>query len=181
LLSPNFKILEVVKPVKIRWNSYHNTFLRAIALRDPINLIAQYIINKYEKEAAPLRTRQKKVPPPPPVVAASALNDDNWGVINNYIEILSPIQDAIKMLKARGRSGLHRVIWEVIPTLNWLLKLFKEKKDHVVNTTLDDYLDQDTIKDYYTINLNCGWLKLQKYFKKLNNTPVYYAAVLLHP
>jgi hypothetical protein len=45
------------------------------------------------------------------------------------------------MLKARGRLGLYRAIWEVIPTLNWLLKLFKEKKDRVVNATLDNYPD----------------------------------------
>ena len=45
------------------------------------------------------------------------------------------------MLEARGRSGLHGAIWEVIPTLDWLLKLFEEKKDRVVNATLDDYLD----------------------------------------
>ena len=45
------------------------------------------------------------------------------------------------MLEARGRSGLYRAIWEVIPILDWLLKLFKEKKDRVVNATLDNYLD----------------------------------------
>jgi len=74
-------------------------------------------------------------------VAAGALNNYDWGVINNYIEILLPIQDATKMLEARGRLGLYGAIWEVIPTLNWLLKLFKEKKDRVVNATLDNYLD----------------------------------------
>ncbi|OCK89228.1 uncharacterized protein K441DRAFT_735964 [Cenococcum geophilum 1.58] len=99
------------------------------------------MIDKYEKEVAPLRARRKKVPLPPPVVAAGALNDYDWGVINNYIEILLPIRDATKMLEARGRSGLHGAIWEVIPTLNWLLKLFEEKKDRVVNATLDDYPD----------------------------------------
>ena len=179
--SPDFKILEVVKPVKTRWNSYYDAFLRAVVLRGPIDSIAQYMIDKYEKEAAPLRARRKKVPPPPPVVAAGALNDYDWGVINNYIEILSPIRDATKMLEARGRSGLHGAIWEVIPTLDWLLKLFEEKKDRVVNATLDDYPDQDAIEDHYAINLNRGWLKLQKYFEKLDDTPVYYAAVLLHP
>jgi hypothetical protein len=110
LPSPDFKILEVVKPVKTRWNSYHDAFLRAVVLRGPIDSIAQYMIDKYEKEAAPLRARQKKVPPPPPVVAAGALNDYDWGIINNYIEILLPIRDATKMLEARGRSGLHRAI-----------------------------------------------------------------------
>ena len=108
--SPDFKILEVVKPVKTRWNSYYNAFLRAVALCSPIDLIIQYIINKYEKEAAPLYTRQKKVPLLPPVVAAGALNDYNWGVINNYIKILLPIWDVIKILKAKGRLGLYGVI-----------------------------------------------------------------------
>jgi hypothetical protein len=74
-------------------------------------------------------------------VVAGALNNYNWGIINNYIKILLPIQDIIKMFKARGRSGLHRVIWEVILILNWLLKLFKEKKDYIINITLDDYPD----------------------------------------
>jgi hypothetical protein len=45
------------------------------------------------------------------------------------------------MLKARGGLGLYGVIWKIIFTLNWLLKLFEEKKDCVVNVTLDDYLD----------------------------------------
>ena len=45
------------------------------------------------------------------------------------------------MLKARGRLGLHGVIWEVIFIFNWLLKLFKEEKDCIINMTLDDYLD----------------------------------------
>jgi len=103
LPSPDFKILEVVKPVKTRWNSYHNAFLQAVVLHGPINSIAQYIINKYKKEAAPLRARRKKVPLPPPIVAAGALNNYDWGVINNYIKILLPIRDATKMLEARGR------------------------------------------------------------------------------
>jgi hypothetical protein len=39
---------------------------------------------------------------------------------------------------------------------------------------------QEAIEDHYAINLNRGWLKLQKYFEKLDETPIYYAAVLLH-
>ena len=68
------------------------------------------------------------MPPPPPVIAGGALTSYNWDVIINYINILLPIRKATKMLKARGKSGLYRAIWEVIPIFNWLLKLFKEKK-----------------------------------------------------
>ena len=77
---------------------------------------------------APLIAKGKKVPLPLLLIAGGALTSNNWDVIINYINILLPIREAIKMLKARGKSGLHGVIWEVIPILNWLLNLFKEKK-----------------------------------------------------
>jgi len=35
------------------------------------------------------------------------------------------------MLEARGKSGLHGAVWEVIPIFNWLMKLFEEKLDRV--------------------------------------------------
>ena len=43
-----------------------------------------------------------------------------------------------------------------------------------------DYLDQEALEDYYELALNCGWLKLLKYYNKLDDTPVYYAATILH-
>jgi len=77
---------------------------------------------------APLIAKGKKVPLPPLLIIGGALTSDNWDVIINYINILLLIREATKMLKARGKSGLHGAIWEVIPILNWLLNLFKEKK-----------------------------------------------------
>jgi len=68
------------------------------------------------------------VPLPPPIIAGGALDSYNWDVIINYINILLLIREAIKLLEARGKSGLHGAIWEVIPTFDWLLKLFKERK-----------------------------------------------------
>ena len=68
------------------------------------------------------------MPLPPPVIAGEALTSYNWDVIINYINILLPIRKATKILKARGKSGLYGAIWEVISMLDWLLKLFEEKK-----------------------------------------------------
>jgi len=77
---------------------------------------------------APLIAKGKKVPLPPLVIIGGALDSYDWDVIINYINILLPIREATKLLKARGKSGLHGAIWEVIPIFNWLLKLFKERK-----------------------------------------------------
>ena len=77
---------------------------------------------------APLIAKGKKVPLPPPLIAGRALISNDWDVIINYINILSLIYKATKMLKAKGKLGLHSTIWKIILTLNWLLNLFKKKK-----------------------------------------------------
>lgn len=85
------------------------------------------------------------------------------------------------MLEGRGTSGRHGAIWEVIPTIEWLINLIEEKKDRVKDATPNNYPDQEAIEDHYEINVNAGWLKLKKYWEKLDDTPVYYAAAVLHP
>ena len=88
---------------------------------------------------APLIAKGKKVPLPLPLIIGGVLTSDDWDVIINYINILLPIREATKMLKARGKSGLHGAIWEVIPTLDWLLNLFKEKKARVAKAIIEGY------------------------------------------
>jgi hypothetical protein len=44
-----------------------------------------------------------------------------------------------------------------------------------------DYPDQEALENYYESALNRRWLKLSKYYNKLNDIPVYYAATILHP
>ena len=77
---------------------------------------------------APLIAKGKKILLPPPFIAGGVLTSNDWDVIINYINILLLIREATKILEARGKLGLHSAIWEVIPILNWLLNLFKEKK-----------------------------------------------------
>ena len=65
--------------------------------------------------------------------------------------------------------------------MEWLMKIFEEAKARTAEATIEDYPDQEAIEDHYDININAAWSKLEKYYKKLDDTPVYYAAVLLHP
>ena len=64
---------------------------------------------------------------------------------------------------------------------NQLLRVFKEKKDCITKAIIEDYPNQKAIEDYFIINLNAAWVKLNNYYLKLNNTLVYYVAVLLYP
>ena len=97
------------------------------------------------------------------------------------MEILSLLKEAISLVEGRGKASKHGAIQEVIFTFNWLLKVFKEKKDYVAKAIIKDYPNQEAIEDYFIINLNAAQAKLNDYYLKLNNTPVYYAAVLLYP
>ena len=97
------------------------------------------------------------------------------------MEILSPFKEAISLVEGRGKASKHSAIQEVIPTFNQLLRVFKEKKDYITKAIIEDYPNQEVIEDYFIINLNAAQVKLNDYYLKLNNTPVYYAAVLLYP
>ena len=54
------------------------------------------------------------------------------------------------------------------------------------NRAVTDHLltlpaEQLTAEDHFSINIDLAWLKLNEYYGKLDNTPIYVAAVVLHP
>lgn len=53
--------------------------------------------------------------------------------------------------------------------------LLKELEDHKA----DQAEFQD--RDHFRLNVNAAWQKLDEYYSKLDETPVYYAALALHP
>lgn len=96
-----------------------------------IDLIIYYLINKYKTKSTSAKLKKKKVTKEPRYVTKDGLSDYNQSVINNYIAILEPLTQATKILEARGKLGLHGAVQEVIPTFNWLIKLFEEKLNQV--------------------------------------------------
>ena len=92
-----------------------------------------------------------------------------------------PLREATLKLEARGKAGRHGAIWQIIPTFNWLLEKFEEEASGVNKAHQVNYPDQEAMEDHYKINLNNGWKKLQKYYNKLDDSPVWYAATILNP
>ncbi|KAF2194220.1 hypothetical protein K469DRAFT_548714, partial [Zopfia rhizophila CBS 207.26] len=43
-----------------------------------------------------------------------------------------------------------------------------------------DFNEADALEDHLVINVRAEWNKLQKYYKKLDDLPVYYAVTILH-
>ncbi|RYO14557.1 hypothetical protein AA0111_g11924 [Alternaria arborescens] len=164
LPADNYKILEVVKPCVTRWNSYCSALERAVQLQPAFN---SYIA-----------TRGNKTPEAPPWMRSGGLSANDWAVVNDYIEILLPLRSATKRLEGRGKSGRFGAIYEVLPVFEYLLVEFEQRYKPF---ELVDYEATNAPEDHLAINLKAAWVKLNDYYNRLDDSPVYYAATALHP
>ncbi|KAG9376877.1 Dimer-Tnp-hAT domain containing protein [Pyrenophora tritici-repentis] len=154
-------IRQLVKPVKTRWNSYFNTFVRAAELHGPID---GYIECKLEEHSAATATSRRR---------KNRLGDNN-----RIHSTLEPFAEATRLLEGRGRHGRHGAIWEVLVTFEWLLDQLEALKDRLKDV---NYEDLDAPEDHLITNVNLAHCKLAEYYAKFDNAPVYYTATILHP
>ena len=64
------------------------------------------------------------------------------------------------------------MIWQVAIAYEFLLTTLEKAKAEAVNRPEPSY---------YSSCINSAWVKLNKYYTKLDETPIYYAATVLHP
>ncbi|KAL7771394.1 hypothetical protein CFE70_001337 [Pyrenophora teres f. teres 0-1] len=109
---------------------------------------------------------------------SGGLTANDWAVVKDYIEILQPLKAATKRLEGRGNSSRFGAIYEVIPVFEYLLHKFKQryKPYELVN-----FEATRAPEDHLAINVKAAWAKLNSYYQKLDESPVYYAACCLHP
>ncbi|KFA68036.1 hypothetical protein S40285_09016 [Stachybotrys chlorohalonatus IBT 40285] len=74
--------------------------------------------------------------------------------------------------RKRGWTGSYGNIWDVIQGFEFLLEQLERFKD-----IAKDFPDPE----YFRININLGWQKLNEYYEILSETPIYYARLALHP
>ncbi|KAG9386849.1 hypothetical protein A1F94_003599 [Pyrenophora tritici-repentis] len=167
-------IRQLVKPVKTRWNSYFNTFVRAAELHGPID---GYIECKLEEHSAATATSRRRKNPTV-IYTRRGLSGKDWATITEYIRLLEPFAEAARLLEGRGRHGRHGAIWEVLVTFEWLLDQLEALKDRLKDV---NYEDLDAPEDHLITNVNLAHCKLAEYYAKFDNAPVYYTATILHP
>ncbi|KAG9376276.1 Dimer-Tnp-hAT domain containing protein [Pyrenophora tritici-repentis] len=167
-------IRQLVKPVKTRWNSYFNTFVRAAELHGPID---GYIECKLEEHSAATATSRRRKNPTV-IYTRRGLSGKDWATITEYIRLLEPFAEATRLLEGRGRHGRHGAIWEVLVTFEWLLDQLEALKDRLKDV---NYEDLDAPEDHLITNVNLAHCKLAEYYAKFDNAPVYYTATILHP
>jgi hypothetical protein len=71
----------------------------------------------------------------------------------------------------QGGEGGHGAVWETIKTMDFLFLKFKTAADQT----------EFEPPSHFKSGIDCGWKKLEDYYIKTDQTPVYRAALALHP
>jgi hypothetical protein len=90
-------------------------------------------------------------------------------------------------MQLQGQVGRHGHIWEVLPIFQQLLEHLERVKDlyTIENETEASQADPEAVElqqeHHFKFNINLAWQKLNEYYERLDDTPVYTAALVLHP
>ncbi|KAG7423433.1 hypothetical protein Forpi1262_v015259 [Fusarium oxysporum f. sp. raphani] len=70
-----------------------------------------------------------------------------------------------------GAEGGHGAVWETLKTMDYLFVKFKQAAEET----------QFEEPSHFKSGIDCGWAKLEDYYIKTDRTPIYRAALALHP
>jgi hypothetical protein len=191
---------ELIKDVETRWNSFYYSAERACYLKAAIDQLLEDERLEYQRYCARCERSNKPIKQLPPPILSDTLSEDDWVVITRYIEILKPLKDATLALEGH-HGGRFGAIWRVLPIYEDLLHHFEEVvirypiAEELIRQTgpldVNNHLTADalealskesiTAEHHFAINIKLAWQKLDIYYQRLDNTPLYVAAVVLHP
>jgi hypothetical protein len=110
---------------------------------------------------------------------SDGLTGADWAVITEYIDILKPLKTATKRLEGRGKSGSFGAIADIIPIFEYLLTYYEHRVNAYEAVNYNEH--DESPEDHIAINLRAAWQKADDYYSKLDDSPAYYAATILHP
>lgn len=176
------KALRVVVDNDTRWLSQLYMIRRALQLRDYFEQLIVKHKQTWERENKLKRGSgfKKGVKYPSICEPENQLDETDWKVLEIFAEVLTVFEDAVKTLEGdgmlrkrkKGWVGSYGNPWDVIIGYEFLLGTLEKYKE--MAATLPE-------PEHFRININLGWDKLGEYYSLLDETPIYYAALALHP
>ncbi|KAJ6439017.1 putative AC transposase [Purpureocillium lavendulum] len=173
--------LDVVLDNSTRWLSQYYMIERALKLRRYLDEMIDITIQRSKKLA---RNRAKSSHPRGSFLRClegeNMLTDADWDALSRLKDILAMFDACLLRLEGDGQVRLRKgeveaqygIIWQVAIAYKFLLATLEKAKLEA----------EDRPKpSYYSSCVNSAWAKLNKYYVKLDETPVYYAATVLHP
>jgi hypothetical protein len=172
-------VLEPVKPVVTRWNSYYSCFERAVKLQSAVNAYANHHIRQVRDEDTYAESWGNRLPNKPRWMRSDGLTAADWAVVTEYIDILKPLKSATKRLEGHGKSRRFGAIAEIIPVFEYILSYYEQRIK--AYEAVDYNAHDEAPEDHLAVNLRAAWAKANEYYTKLDDSPAYYAATILHP
>ena len=172
-------IKQPVKPVVTRWNSFEGCLQRAVELRTAIGLYINYHIRQTATDDDLARQHGRQLPANVPLwMRSDGLTTADWQVVVDYLQVLKPLKLACERLEGRGKSSNYGAIYEIIPVFEYPLNTYEN-----LATTFEavDFEAYDAPEDHLAINVRAATYKLADYYAKLDESPYYFIATLLHP
>ncbi|OBS16247.1 hypothetical protein FPOA_13050 [Fusarium poae] len=153
---------EIVVDGKTRWNSIYSMIKRSLELRSAVEL--------YQS-----RWQKPKNDPVHRDLTKDFLNAADWAELERFHDFLKPFYILTKTMEGNaskpGVEGGHGAVWETLKTMDYLFVKFKQAAEET----------QFEEPSHFKSGIDCGWAKLEDYYVKSDRTPVYRAALALHP
>ncbi|KAL1581732.1 hypothetical protein WHR41_09424 [Cladosporium halotolerans] len=191
-------VLKLVKDNVTRWNSFDDCVERAIALRACIDDFIEEERDSwsyFQRRPDLKRHERRYVKGKEPSVLRDQLTSDDWDVVIQYHEILRPSKSATLYLQGQI-GGCTGTIWQVLPVFEQLLTHLEEQRRIHRPVELCSLSSEQSygrehaapiassylmVEHHFSTNINLGWQKLDEYYTKLDQWPIFCAAVVLHP
>ncbi|KAM6505364.1 hypothetical protein FSOLCH5_15493 [Fusarium solani] len=158
-----------------RWNSNKAEIERGLLLRKPIDIMIGAEVQAWQQYWNKITHNSTREPPArrreKPHIVDDALDDDDWHTLTIYLEVLKPFEEATTRMQGNPGTASGSRVWDILPTYEFLLQHLEEFK-----TRYKDHKEQ-----HFRYNINQAWMKLDKYYGLTDDSPIYVAAVVLHP
>ncbi|KAM3519495.1 hypothetical protein MY4038_009771 [Beauveria bassiana] len=153
--------LDLIIDNDTRWLSQLYMIRRAIVLRPFLEQLILKHRQQWEQENRSKRTggARKSAKEPRICMEENQLTSSDWIVLEHLAKLLGFYEDAVRTLEGDGQ----------LPGLAQVLQKYKQ----LACGTPDS--------EHLRININLGWEKLNKYYRLLDETPIYCTALALPP
>ncbi|KAM5360625.1 hypothetical protein ACJA88_014770 [Fusarium oxysporum] len=176
------KPLNVVVDNETRWLSQLYMIRRTLKLRPYLETLVLKHKQEWGKDNTSKRPKRLKASAIMPAICRdeNKLGDKDWAVLEAFGDILQSFEDAVKALEGdriqrkrkQGYFESYGNVWDVIVGYEFLLAELEKAKAMV---------NQYPEPEHFKVNINLGWKTFDEYYNKLDETPIYYTSLALHP
>jgi len=156
--------LELLTDGGVRWNAVYKMIKRILHLRNAIELYQTRWVLPSDKGAYNLSN--------------DFLTAEDFEVLSHYKTLLKPFQRLTIQLQGNadkiGFEGSYGAVWEVLKSMNFMFTRLQK-----VQNEID--ANKPAFPQPFVAGVHWAYLKLIKYFRLTDETPIYRAAIVLHP